>query len=95
MRGDDDKDLPSPSTMLTPVPGRWITLVCPVQVPEKIGVVKVTKARLIAIVNGFSPGEKVYLDGIELNRIPDALAPEADHLRNTPSSDVPQGNRMW
>ncbi len=71
MRGDDDKNLPSPLTEVTPTPGTWVTIACPLTVPEKVNQVKVTRALLVAIINGFKPGEKVYVDDLALYQAAD------------------------
>ncbi|NUP98341.1 MAG: DUF4838 domain-containing protein [Armatimonadetes bacterium] len=71
MRGEDNANLPSPQTLLAPVPGEWTTLVSPVTVPEKVNGVTVTKVLLVAIIDGFQPGEKVYVDDLEFYRLPD------------------------
>lgn len=72
MRGEDDKDLPTPSREVRPVPGVWRPISCEIDVPARVDDKPVTRLLLIAIVNGWKAGEKVYLDDIALYRLGDA-----------------------
>ncbi len=57
------------SSSLIPVSGRWQTLAVAGDVPAEIGGKAVASVRLIVIVNGFEPGEKVYADDLSLFRV--------------------------
>ncbi len=71
MRGEDNVNLPSPSTTAVLEPGAWTTLVCPVTVPEKINGKDVTRILLVVVVDSFQPGDKVFMDDVALYRLPD------------------------
>lgn len=71
MRGDNDVNLPSPSTELVPAPGQWVALICPLTVPAAVNDTPVTKVLLVAIVDGFQDGGKVYIDDLAFYRLPD------------------------
>ncbi len=72
MRGEDDKDLPTPSREVRPVPGMWRPISCEIDVPAAVDDKPVVRLLLVAIVNGWKTGEKVYLDDIALYRLGDA-----------------------
>ncbi len=71
MRGRDNQNLPTPTTEVKPTPGAWTPIGCLINVPLEVNDIPVTQVRLIAIVDGFQPGEKVYLDDIALYHLPD------------------------
>ncbi|MDP6507257.1 MAG: hypothetical protein QF886_26755, partial [Planctomycetota bacterium] len=58
--------MPSPSVTITPSPGKWLPLAIAGDIPEKIGKEEVKKVLLIIIVNGFEPGEEVYIDDLAM-----------------------------
>ena len=72
MRGEDDKDLPTPSREVRPVPGTWRPISCEIDVPARVDDKPVTRLLLIAMVNGWKAHEKVYLDDLALYRLGDA-----------------------
>ena len=71
MRGEDGVNMPGPQTTVIPVPGVWITVASSVDGPEEIGGKQVTNILLVAVVDGFQDGAKVWLDDIGLYRLPD------------------------
>jgi len=71
MRGADNANLPSPQTTVVPVPGTWVTVASAVDVPAELSGKPVTQILLVAIVDGFQDGGKVYLDDLGLYRLPE------------------------
>ncbi|MBN2308731.1 MAG: DUF4838 domain-containing protein, partial [Candidatus Hydrogenedentes bacterium] len=65
LRDADGKDLPSASTKIVPRAGRWTGLAVVSRVPEGAA----AAVRPIVIVDGFEPGQKVYVDDVELYRL--------------------------
>lgn len=71
MRGADNVNMPSPQTAMVPVPGAWVTVASAVEVPEAVGGKPVTQILLVAIVDGFQNGGRVWIDDFGLYRLPD------------------------
>ncbi|MFO7945715.1 MAG: hypothetical protein R6V19_02725, partial [Armatimonadota bacterium] len=58
-------------TAVHPKPGEWTQGTLAVNIPEKVAGETPTKARLIVIVNGFEPDDRVYIDDLEAYCLPD------------------------
>lgn len=69
LRDAAGNNLPSQSTQVVPVPGKWTALGVAATVPEAIGDTPVTTLMPILIVNGFEPGEKCHIDDLALYRL--------------------------
>ncbi len=62
-------NLPATSTTIIPEAGRWQALATGGDIPAQLNGKDVASLMLIAIVNGFEEGEKVYIDDINLFRL--------------------------
>jgi len=71
LRDEAGKNLPSTSSKIVPVPGRWTALAVAADVPAKIGDKEVRTVMPMLVVDGFKPGEKVYFDDLMLHRFED------------------------
>lgn len=63
-------NIDTPGTKVKPVPGRWIPICCEIEIPALKDGKPVRQVRLIPVVDGFAPGEGVYLDDVKLYRLP-------------------------
>ena len=70
-RDADHNNLPSISTTITPVSGRWQAVATGGEIPEILSGKDVAEMLLVVIVNGFEPDEKVYIDDVSLYRLGD------------------------
>jgi len=59
---------------ITPSPGRWQTIAVSAKIPPVVNRKEVAELLAIVIVDGFKPGEKVYIDDVTLLRIGDSDA---------------------
>lgn len=69
LRDAAGNNLPSQSSQIVPLPGRWTALGVAAEVPEAIGGTPVASLMPIVIVNGFEEGERVYIDDLALYRL--------------------------
>ena len=69
MRDDKGENLDAAQTLIIPPPGRWtrIATLCTVTAESKGK--KVVKVILLPLLNGFRPGDKVYVDECRLFRL--------------------------
>lgn len=67
LRGADDRNLPTPRTIVRPPPGRWIELACPLDVPRAVDGKPVTHVLLVLIVSD-CVGGRIYVDDLSLER---------------------------
>jgi len=68
LRNGAGMNLPSTSSKVVPIPGRWTALAVAADVPEKVGDEEVKMVLPILIVDGFEGGGKVYFDDLILHR---------------------------
>lgn len=68
-RDDDGRNLPGPSTKITPPLRRWTLIVAGGEIKQEIKGKEVTHALMIPIVTGFRNGGKVYWDEVALYRV--------------------------
>ena len=71
LRNEKGKNLPSTSSKIVPIPGRWTALAVAANVPEKIGDEEVKKVMPMLVVDGFEQGDKIYFDDLMLHRFED------------------------
>ncbi len=69
LRDGGGNNLPSSSSKVQPVPGRWTALGLVADVPAKIANDEVRQLLPILIVNGFETGQRVYIDDLVLCRL--------------------------
>jgi len=69
LRDAEGTNLPSAASQVTPQPGRWTAVAVASEVPAKIGDDEVAQVMPILIVNGFTEGQRVYLDDLMLYRL--------------------------
>jgi hypothetical protein len=69
LRDGGGNNLPSSSSKVQPVPGRWTALGVVADVPAKIGDDEVKQVMPILIVDGFDTGQRVYVDDLVLCRL--------------------------
>ncbi len=68
-RDAEHQNLPSTSTTITPVPGRWQAVATGGDIPATLSNKEVAEMLLIVIVNGFEEGERIYIDDVSLYRL--------------------------
>ncbi|MGQ9731639.1 MAG: DUF4838 domain-containing protein [Candidatus Zipacnadales bacterium] len=67
-RDAEHNNLSSLSTTIIPVPSQWIPLMTGGTIPAEVNGKAVAELLLVAIVNGFAPKERVYIDDMTLYR---------------------------
>ncbi|NOZ19854.1 MAG: DUF4838 domain-containing protein [Planctomycetes bacterium] len=65
----EGKNITNYNVTITPVPGKWTAIANSMEIPATIRDRKVAKLRVILIVDGFQPGDKVYIDDMSLLRL--------------------------
>ena len=66
LRDEKSVNLPSASTTVVPVPGRWTAVAVAQDVPAEIGGKAVKFVMPMLIPTGFGPDQKVYFDDLQL-----------------------------
>jgi hypothetical protein len=69
LRDGGGNNLPSSSSKVQPVSGRWAAVGVVADVPAKIGEAEVEQVMPILIVDGFEPSQRVYIDDLVLCRL--------------------------
>ncbi|MDI9582953.1 MAG: DUF4838 domain-containing protein [Acidobacteriota bacterium] len=69
LRDEQGNNLPSPSTKIVPAPGRWTALAIAHEVPAEVSGKAVKQVLPILIVDGFNPGDRLYIDDLSLVRL--------------------------
>ncbi|HPG65257.1 MAG TPA: DUF4838 domain-containing protein [Candidatus Hydrogenedentes bacterium] len=69
LRNANDMNLPKSFPRTTPPRGRWVALGFVADVPAKVGDEDVAKVLPILIVDGFEPGDSVFIDDLRLTRL--------------------------
>jgi len=71
LRDGNGNNLPSTSSKLEPVSGKWMALGVAADVPAKIGDTEVKQLLPILVINGFETGQRIYVDDLALYRLGD------------------------
>lgn len=71
LRDDQNVNLPSASTTVAPVAGRWTMVAVAQRVPAEIGGKPVKTVMPMLIPTGYGPDEQVYFDDLQLFRLED------------------------
>jgi hypothetical protein len=64
-------NLPATNTMVRPISGRWQAVATAGQIPAQLNGKDVAELMIIVTVDGFEPGEKLYIDDVTLFRLDD------------------------
>ena len=71
LRDEKGVNLPSVSSKIIAPPGQWTAVAVAAEVPQKMGDKQVKSMLPIMIVDGFEPGETIYLDDLMVFKIQD------------------------